>query len=102
MATIYDQTELTAEGVTTQGDVWLGLQDRQNAGDDGKKMSMSELVELMNDNVTVGVISWHATDLPATNADKGLYGVVTGTYRGLYICTGSERIRLAAFSEDGV
>lgn len=101
MATIYDQTELTAEGVTAQVDVWVGLQDRQNAGNAGKRMSLLELLELVNDNITVGAITWSATDLPATNAAAGLYGVVSGTYRGLYICSGTERIRLVEFSQDG-
>lgn len=50
---------------------------------------------------TVSGITWHATDRPATNATKGLYGVYTGTYRGLYVCTGTNRYVITLFEEDG-
>ena len=58
----------------------------------------------LNDIMTGGAassITWHATDMPATNATKGLYGVTTGTYRGLYICSGTNRYRILQFEEDG-
>lgn len=102
MATIYDQTELTAEGVTSAGDVWIGLHDKQSGGNSGKKMSMSEAVEYVEGNLTFTPITWSSSSLPAADATKGLYGVLTGTYRGFYLCTGAERIRLAEFSQDGV
>lgn len=102
MADIYSQTELTAEGVTSSTDVWIGLQDKQSGGDSGKKMSLSEAAEFIEDGLTVTVITWTSSSLPAADATKGLYGVLTGTYRGFYLCTGAERIRLAEFSQDGV
>lgn len=102
MADIYSQTELTAEGVTSAGDVWMGLQDKQSGGNSGKKMSLTEALEFMEDNITITTIGWTSSSLPAADAPKGLYGVLTGSYRGFYLCTGAERILLAEFTQNGV